>query len=412
MRDGTSIERTRRRLLRRIAIGAVAGVALSAPSALAANSITSPSSTSYLNAVACASANDCWAVGSYKNTAGGYLNQAQHWTGGKWKLAKTPQPGTSSSDQQDQLYGVACPSRSTCWAVGDSYAGTGHPQLNEIFRWNGKKWSAVKPPQPGGKSTGAINNLTSVACNSTRDCSAVGVFTGGSGGFLNQTLHWNGKKWSKVNAPSPGGAGSGAFNILQGLACPSSSDCWAVGDFQTTAYFNQALRWNGKKWTPVKAPQPGHAEGQDLTAVSCSSAHDCVAVGDLSSGVGAELNQALTWGGQRWRAVKVPSPGGFALNDQNQLNGVSCVSQKRCWAVGSFSTSLGPNHDQALRFNGKKWVHVTTPQPGGTGVGDNNQLKGVTCLSASNCWAVGQYGNSSESLDLILHWNGHKWARK
>jgi hypothetical protein len=388
---------------RRAALGAV--VALLAPASAAVagttSSIPSPSSTSYLNGVVCASTSDCWVVGSDRSVGGAYLNQLQRWNGRKWKLMTVPQPGGETASSQNDLQGASCSSKSNCWAVGEYTSGG--PQLNEILRWNGKKWSTVATPQPGGKGSGAINDLFGVTCPSAKDCWAIGVFTGKSGGFLNQTLHWNGKKWTHVTAPDPGGSKSSAFNVLQGVACASSSSCWAGGDFETSAYFNQALRWNGKKWSDVKTPQPG-PPGNDINSIVCSSAVDCVAVGDSGGG---RLNQVLAWNGQHWSPVTAPSPGGTALNDQSQLTGVDCTSKAKCWAVGYFETNLGPSHDQALRWNGKKWSQVTTPQPGASG----NQLNGISCVSASDCWAVGQYVISTQTLDLALHWNGTAWSQ-
>jgi hypothetical protein len=409
MQKGASLEsnRPRLRFLRRAGLAAAAAALSLASVAVAAEPIPSPSSTSYLNAVACVLPKDCWVVGSYRNSNGAYLNQIERWGRRKWKLAKTPQPGGKATlDDQSGLNGVACTSKSNCWAVG--YYTQGGPQFNEIFRWNGKKWTRAKVPQPGGRANGAINVLAGVSCVSNADCWAVGVYTASSGGFVNQSLRWNGKRWTQVSAPDPGGKKSAAFNLLQGVDCASRSDCWAVGDFETSAYFNQALHWNGKRWSRARPPQPG-PPGNDLASISCPSKVDCIAVGDSGGG---ELNQVLVWNGKRWSHGKVPSPGGTALNDQNQLSGVTCTSKSNCWAVGYFSSNLGASNDQALRWNGKRWSHVKTPQPGGTSAGDTNELRAVTCVSIRDCWAVGQFGNSSETLDLALHWNGTKWSSK
>jgi hypothetical protein len=44
----------------------------------------------------------------------------------------------------------------------------------------------------------------------------------------------------------------GASNQLGGAACTSSRNCWAVGSYGSIdvgSERNQALHWNGKKWS-------------------------------------------------------------------------------------------------------------------------------------------------------------------
>ena len=56
------------------------------------------------------------------------------------------------------------------------------------------------------------------------------------------------------------------------------------------------------------------------------------------------------------------------------------------WAVGA-SIIGGVSQTLALHWNGTKWTRVTTPDPGGPGVG--SYLAGVTGTSAADMWAVG-----------------------
>ncbi len=49
---------------------------------------------------------------------------------------------------------------------------------------------------------------------------------------LNEALHWNGAKWSVVHAANGGGTGMNASNNLNSVRCTSHSNCWAVGDSQ------------------------------------------------------------------------------------------------------------------------------------------------------------------------------------
>ena len=82
----------------------------------------------------------------------------------------------------------------------------------------------------------------------------------------------------------------------------------------------------------------------------------------------------------------------------NLLEGVTCASASECWAVGSYDTD--PNHtsSQTLieHWNGTSWSIVASPNNGMS----VNLLHGVACASASECWAVGTY-YASNFLTLV-----------
>jgi hypothetical protein len=78
-------------------------------------------------------------------------------------------------------------------------------------------------------------------------------------------------------------------------------------------------------------PHPGSSS--ELLGLSCPSPGSCWAVGDYINGNGADLNQALHWNGARWSSVSVPSPGGTAA--RSVLFGVRCTADhqaQRCTA--------------------------------------------------------------------------------
>src|SRR5207253_503535 len=93
------------------------------------------------------------------------------------------------------------------------------------------------------------------------------------------------------------------------------------------------------------------------------------------------------------------------------LEDVTCTSASDCWAVGFYYNNTTA---QTLieHWNGTNWAFVTSAN---TSVIQSNQLFGVTCVSASDCWAVGNYENDTPSQGgpfqtLIEHWDGTAWA--
>jgi len=85
---------------------------------------TSTMQNNYLNAVACASASDCWAVGYYANGNFVFQTLTEQWDGNLWTIVSSPNP---SGAQDSELYGITCASLAQCWAAG-YYASGGPPQ--------------------------------------------------------------------------------------------------------------------------------------------------------------------------------------------------------------------------------------------------------------------------------------------
>ena len=328
-----------------------------------------------------------------------------------------------------QLNSVFCPSADDCWSVG--YTITKLGDRNQVRHWTGKKWFSVAVPNPGGTGKGDSSQLAAVRCTSAFDCWAVGQYSGsGNSARFDQALHWNGKKWQKVDTPTPGGRLPDSLNELNDVSCTSPDNCWAIGfygeDVATSKNefeigLNQVLHWNGKSWALVSVPSPagsGKNRVSLLNSVRCASAASCWAarafgnVGKLMS-----RDQMLRWNGKKWTRVAVPDPAGAAPGDLNELLGLSCTAASNCWAAGLYGKlTAGPTMPRSLNlmlhWNGKKWSKVGVLSPGANG-GKFDQLNAVTCDGARDCWAVGQAGNFNGNLPVrntALHWNGVRWS--
>ena len=106
-----------------------------------------------------------------------------------------------------------------------------------------------------------------------------------------------------------------------------------------------------------------------------------------------------------WSIVSSPNT---SATEHNALRGVTCVSASECWAVGYY---LAENAAQTLieRWDGTSWSIVSSPN---TSTTEANVVLGVTCVSASECWAVGYYYGLDDliSQTLIERWNGTSWT--
>ena len=250
-----------------------------------------------------------------------------------------------------------------------------------------------QPPDPGGAASN--NFLSGVAVLSPCNAWAVG------GDDPGQTLiaHWDGESWAQVPGPEPAQAD------LRAISAVSASNIWAVGEYYDgTADRTLTVHWNGSAWTQVPSPSANGSRATVLTAVSGTSATDVWAVGSFENGGGFDQTYTLHWDGSSWTHVPSPHPGG-TTHDQN-LEGVSGVSAKDVWAVGSWYDGTA-DQSLALHWDGTSWKQVPSPDPGPQGTDFN----GVRAVSASNAWAVGSSNEGTSDRALITHWNGTSWTQ-
>jgi hypothetical protein len=118
-------------------------------------------------------------------------------------------------------------------------------------------------------------------------------------------------------------------------------------------------------------------------------------------GLSAAFAATIALGGGISAAAALSLPEPSASND---LSGVSCLSGSNCWAVGS---AQGNNNvtGEILHWTGAGWSVVSAPAA-------NGALAGISCTSSSSCWAVGNVGNGQTvPRPLTIRWNGSTWTQ-
>jgi hypothetical protein len=102
----------------------------------------------------------------------------------------------------------------------------------------------------------------------------------------------------------------------------------------------------------------------------------------------------MRWNGRAWKIVANPSPG-----QEPSLAGVSAVSARNAWAVGSYLAGSN-NQTLIMHWDGRAWDQIVSPAPGNASL-----LNGVAAASASNVWAVGAYFNNGTTppQNLAIH---------
>src|SRR4051812_35451917 len=212
-------------------------------------------------------------------------------------------------------------------------------------------------------------------------------------------------QWGIVGTPQPR---TNVGAMLSGTACPSATDCWAVGFSNNgTSTVSLVEHWDGASWTPVDTPAPatGDLVIYGLNAVTCAAADACWAVGSFYAGAGATRPLVEHWDGRSWSLVDAPGTG-----DTDALLGVTCTSSSDCWSVGySFRSGW---RSLVEHFNGSAWTRVASPDPfdGDTLAPAFNVLRSVACRSADDCWAAGYGKQEADYRALLAHWDGSRWS--
>jgi hypothetical protein len=189
---------------------------------------TAPSSsalTTVLMSVACVTNTNCFAVGtsmSATHTKPFILKG----NGTKWSTVASP--GLAYAGLDD----IACASAKVCFALGSVASKTTSTLLQ---RWNGKKWSIVTL-----KDMPATNHLYGIACPSATTCVAVGRRTWTTAGVQPMVLRWDGTTWSTDDPPNQPGAVS---NYLNAVTCSRETACRAVGAFLANQKYHSFVEY-------------------------------------------------------------------------------------------------------------------------------------------------------------------------
>lgn len=224
--------------------------------------------------------------------------------------------------------------------------------------------------------------------------------------------------------------------LFASIAAISKTNVWAVGDLwqgSKTVYKPYIERFNGSRWTSVTIPGARMTSG----TVQATSASDVWVFGLTPNAQNVSASGAYRWDGKRWHKIPVPAltylQGTVVLGPSNvwafggsgtvpgdvfHWNGktwkaydldatpfipqyISASSAGNIWLAGMTWTSRTVEKASAYRWNGSRWLAVSTPHP----VIDVGP--GVTALSPSNVWI----GWNTQTQELAAHWNGRRWQQ-
>jgi hypothetical protein len=253
-------------------------------------------------------------------------------------------------------------------------------------------------PAPTGAAAGAAG-LQAVGCSTAGNCSAVGVYNGGSTEnpvFIGLSDDEVGGVWQASGSFALPDAGSVTFDNWVGVACTSPGNCLAIGNGDVLPSGHsvgiQASETDGAWGSATTIAMPGDAyqgdEGSEVQGLACASASSCVAVGGYTSttiGPGdTDESDAMAATGS------IAGVGGFAgVQDNADLWSVACApGASSCTAVG-YEQQNYVDLAEAVTDSGGSWgtPTVITPNPGLYGA----YMQAVACPQVNLCTAVGEF---------------------
>jgi hypothetical protein len=191
---------------------------------------------------------------------------------------------------------------------------------------------------------------------------------------------------------------------LHGVACPTASSCVTVGVGNQSPRWATSATWNGSSWVVRSVPHPTPAVASTLYSVSCSASNACTGVGYWLTSSHLAKGFIVRWDGATWTTQARAKP---SAADQFTFRGVTCLSATSCTAVGFSSLGTGPHAPLVESWNGSTWTIQATPAPAGS---TDTYLDDISCSSASACTAAGDWNNAGANVPLVERWDGSSWG--
>jgi hypothetical protein len=352
--------------------------------------------------VSCASAGNC-AVGGTIFGRGGPAFVASEVNGTWHKAIAVPGTTALSGGAGAVVESVSCPSAGNCGAGG--YYASGHGQLQAFVasEVNGTWHTAIEVPGTAALDVGGLAQVFSVSCATVGSCVAGGVYEDGSGhGQAFVASEVNGTWRTAIEVPGTAGGGATVISV----SCRTAGTCDAGGEYidgSGTYKVFVASEVDGTWRTAIEVPGTAALNAADVwvSSLSCGSAGNCALGGYFTSSsshgqtfVASEVNG--TWG----KATEVP---GTAIFGPATVSSVSCAPQGSCVAGGSYTSSTG--HGQAFvaaDVNGIWGRAIDVPGAAGVNASVGTQVGPVSCGSAGNCAAGGEYIDGSGSYEVFV----------
>jgi hypothetical protein len=373
-----------------------------------------------VNGIACVSAADCVGVGFYDDTSG--FNQAMVTTetGGSWPTATQLQlPANAQSPLQNaELASVACTSAGNCVAGGTYLVETTNNNEPMVATETGGSWATATQLQlPANADASQYAELTSIACSSAGNCVGGGEYDDTNGAQQAMLVTETSGHWAaaaETTLPAHADTSVSQEANVTSVACTSAGNCIAGGyytDTSGTAYPSMIVTETNGVWAQAEElTLPGNSDtapgGQNsqVNATTCTSTGNCVADGYYRDEALHQQAMVATEAGGVWTpATEVGAPTNAAANPNGNLLSIACTSAGNCVAGGDYNNGTSYQAMDLVESSGV-WAQtseVTLPSNAET-TGQSASLDALACTSTGQCVAGGEYIDTNGDYHPML----------
>ncbi len=272
-------------------------------------------------------------------------------------------------------------------------------------------WRAAQKV-PGASTLNAGGNalIQSISCASAGNCSAGGWYKDASGHQQVFVVSEVKGTWhTAIETPGTATLNKGGYAQVRSVSCASAGNCGAGGLYTDSSGHTQAFvvnqvngTWHAAREVPGTATLNVHGDGE-VNSVSCPSNGNCSAGGfykdvsyNLQAFVVSEVNG--TW----HTAREVPGTGTLNVHGDASVTSVSCASAGNCSAGGQYvGSGWGSLPFVASQVNGtwhsaREVPGLATLDHGGASLGS------LSCGSAGNCSAGGSYHDAAGNQQVFV----------
>jgi hypothetical protein len=382
-----------------------------------------------VTSVSCASAGNCSAGGTYLEISGFQQGFVVTETNGTWHTAREV-PGIAALNRGGDatVTSVSCASAGNC-AAGGTYAldNSGHQQAFVVNKTNGTWHTAREVPGTAALDQGRHAQVTSVSCGAVGNCSAGGEYVDSSGhGQVFVVSEVNGRWGAAKEVPGSGTLNKGGYAQVTSVSCGAAGNCSAGGNYADNSGHYQVFvvsevngRWSAAKEVPGSAILHKSGGYAQVTSVSCASVGNCSAGGEYVDNSGHQQAFVVSKTNGTWHTAR-EVPGAAALNQGGsaQVSSVSCGSAGNCSAGGEYADNSGNTQVFVVSERDGTWGKAAEVR--GTAAlnkAGDAAVSSVSCASAGNCSAGGEYvtkchhftGECDTQAFVVTETNG-KWG--
>ena len=352
----------------------------------------------------------------------GFAAGARAVSGGTWgKAIEVPGTAALNAGGNAAVQSVSCASAGNCSAGGYYTNAGGSPpaQVFVVSEVHGSWGTAEQVPGIAALNTGGGAQLFSVSCASAGNCSAGGFYTVSPGDVQAFVVSQVNGTWGKAK-PVAAALNQGGGGVVNWVSCASAGNCSAggtynagsAGGFAQGAFVISEVNGTWGKAREVPGTAALNTGGNaNVTSVSCASAGNCSAGGWYTT-TGASVPQqafVVTQANGIWGKAK-EVPGTAALNQTGfaAVYSVSCASAGNCNAGGEYNDSSGRGQAFVVTQTNGTWGKAkevpgigALNQGGGAGV-NGAAVYSMSCASAGNCSAGGNYKDGSGHFQVFV----------